>query len=218
MVDHLGEGVIGMWVEFQVGIRPHTQAWPCAGSTLAWIQRTAADHVQDTALAARLRELADAGPQSMHFYDVEPRQVPEFVEALADVLLSAAEREHDAGFVLAIRELVDLVTTWRSEHVAWLTILTSDKAIADSRPPAAVGATVEEVLFSLRADGYDEVRCLHAVRELTGCDLGEADRVVRFSRAWADRREFNLALQATFVEALETLAAESGSAGDPSGE
>jgi len=200
-----------MSVDFYVGFGEHPDEWTCTRDSLDWVLTTVADHVRDPGLAAALREHADDKVRRRHRFDfsyVARDQVPELVQVMIDALIPAAEREHgdDPGFVSHIRELVGLVARWQAQHSIELTEWGHEDALAASRRQLAAGATMEEVLTRLRAKGFFEADCVWTVRELTGCELDGAHRVVHFSSTWADRREFNETLQNAFWDAMEELA------------
>lgn len=64
------------------------------------------------------------------------------------------------------------------------------------------GARWDEILESLRADGFSKGDCVGATVEILRLPLADAKRIVHESRAWADRREddeqFHETLEATF--------------------
>ena len=51
------------------------------------------------------------------------------------------------------------------------------------------GARWDEILGTLRDEGYSKVECIRATVEILRLPLADAKRVVHDSRAWADRRE-----------------------------
>jgi hypothetical protein len=64
------------------------------------------------------------------------------------------------------------------------------------------GARWNEILASLRAEGFSKVDCIRATVEILRLPLVDAKRIVHESQAWADRREtddqFHDVLDATF--------------------
>ena len=64
------------------------------------------------------------------------------------------------------------------------------------------GARWDEILGTLRDEGYSKVECIRATVEILRLPLADAKRVVHDSRAWADRREdddrFHEVLEAEF--------------------
>jgi hypothetical protein len=65
------------------------------------------------------------------------------------------------------------------------------------------GARWDEILESLRAEGFSKVDCIRATVEILRLPLADAKRIVHESRAWADRRErddeeFHDTLEAAF--------------------
>ena len=64
------------------------------------------------------------------------------------------------------------------------------------------GARWDEILESLRAEGFSTVDCIRATVEILRLPLADAKRIVHESRAWADRRErddeFHDILEAAF--------------------
>jgi hypothetical protein len=64
------------------------------------------------------------------------------------------------------------------------------------------GARWDEILGSLRAEGFSKLDCIRATVDILRLPLADAKRVVHESRAWADRREtddqFHDVLEATF--------------------
>ena len=51
------------------------------------------------------------------------------------------------------------------------------------------GVTLEDSLTRLRSKGASIIECIAAVKEETGCELGEAKRVVHQSKTWRDVAE-----------------------------
>jgi hypothetical protein len=64
------------------------------------------------------------------------------------------------------------------------------------------GARWDEILESLRAEGFSKVDCIRATVEILRLPLADAKRIVHESRAWADGRErddqFHDTLEAAF--------------------
>lgn len=64
------------------------------------------------------------------------------------------------------------------------------------------GARWDQILASLRSEGFSKVDCIRATVEILRLPLADAKRIVHESRAWADRREtddqFHDVLEATF--------------------
>ncbi len=53
----------------------------------------------------------------------------------------------------------------------------------------AAGARWDEILETLRAEGFSKIDCIRATVEMLRLPLADAKRLVHESRAWADRRE-----------------------------
>ena len=53
----------------------------------------------------------------------------------------------------------------------------------------ATGARWDEILETLRAEGFSKIDCIRATVEVLRLPLADAKRLVHESRAWADRRE-----------------------------
>ena len=64
------------------------------------------------------------------------------------------------------------------------------------------GARWDEILETLRAEGFSKVDCIRATVEILRLPLADAKRIVHDSRAWADRRkndeQFHDVLEAEF--------------------
>jgi len=64
------------------------------------------------------------------------------------------------------------------------------------------GARWDEILASLRAEGFSKVDCIRTSVEILRLPLADAKRIVHESQAWADRRgtddQFHDGLEATF--------------------
>jgi hypothetical protein len=64
------------------------------------------------------------------------------------------------------------------------------------------GARWDEILETLRAEGFSKVDCIRATVEILRLPLADAKRIVHDSRAWADRRkndeQFHDILEAEF--------------------
>ena len=64
------------------------------------------------------------------------------------------------------------------------------------------GARWDEILGTLRDEGFSKVECIRATVEILRLPLSDAKRIVHESRAWADRREdddrFHEVLEAEF--------------------
>lgn len=64
------------------------------------------------------------------------------------------------------------------------------------------GARWDEILGTLRDEGFSKVECIRATVEILRLPLADAKRIVHESRAWADRREdddrFHEVLEAEF--------------------
>lgn len=203
-----------MSVDFYVGFGQHPAVWSCTRGTLDWVLSTVADHVRDPGLAVALRAHVDKGRPRFDFSCVGREQVPELVQVMIDALIPEAERAHgdDPGFVSHTQELVDLAARWQSQHSTELMEWGHEEVLAASRRQLAVGATMDEVLTRLRAKGFFEGESVLAVMTLTNCDHLEAREVVVSSQTWADQREYNGQLQASWEDALDTLEAEFASA------
>jgi hypothetical protein len=76
------------------------------------------------------------------------------------------------------------------------------------RRKLADGKTTDEALVELRAAGASIMACIVAVREFRRCDIGEAKKLVHFSPAWADQREFQDHLHAELEQAAQETADE----------
>ena len=77
------------------------------------------------------------------------------------------------------------------------------------RRKLADGRTTDEALAELRGAGASMMACIIAVREFRRCDVGEAKKVVHFSSAWADQREFWDRLHAELEQAAQETTDES---------
>jgi hypothetical protein len=51
------------------------------------------------------------------------------------------------------------------------------------------GARWDEILQTLRGEGFSKVDCIRATVEILRLPLADAKRLVRESQAWVDRRE-----------------------------
>ena len=64
------------------------------------------------------------------------------------------------------------------------------------------GARWDEILGTLRAEGFSKVDCIRATVEILRLPLADAKRIVHESRAWADRHKdddrFHDVLEAEF--------------------
>lgn len=64
------------------------------------------------------------------------------------------------------------------------------------------GARWDEILQTLRGEGFSKVDCIRTTVEILRLPLADAKRIVHESRAWADRREqddqFHAVLEAEF--------------------
>ena len=64
------------------------------------------------------------------------------------------------------------------------------------------GSRWDEILASLRGEGFSKVDCARATVEILRLPLADGKRLVHESRAWADRREpddqFHGAIEAEF--------------------
>jgi hypothetical protein len=64
------------------------------------------------------------------------------------------------------------------------------------------GARWDEILQTLRGEGFSKVDCIRATVEILRLPLADAKRIVHESHAWADRREtddhFHEVLEAEF--------------------
>ena len=64
------------------------------------------------------------------------------------------------------------------------------------------GARWDEILETLRAEGFSKVECIRATVEILRLPLADAKRIVHDSRAWAHRRkndeQFHDVLEAEF--------------------
>ena len=79
------------------------------------------------------------------------------------------------------------------------------------RRKLAEGKTTDEALAELRAAGASMMACIIAVRTFRRCDLGEAKKVVYFSSAWADQREFHDRFHAELEQAAQETTDENAS-------
>ena len=78
----------------------------------------------------------------------------------------------------------------------------------DFRRKLADGKTTDEALAELRAAGASIMACIIAVRAFRRCDIGEAKKVVHFSSAWADQREFQDRFHAELEQAAQEITDE----------
>ena len=76
------------------------------------------------------------------------------------------------------------------------------------RRKLADGKTTDEALAELRAAGASMMACIIAVRSFRRCDIGEAKKVVHFSSAWADQREFQDRLHVELEQAAQEITDE----------
>jgi hypothetical protein len=64
------------------------------------------------------------------------------------------------------------------------------------------GARWDQILGTLRAEGFSKVECIQATVEILRLPLADAKRIVHESQAWADRRgdddRFHEVLEAEF--------------------
>jgi hypothetical protein len=67
------------------------------------------------------------------------------------------------------------------------------------------GASVDDVLITLKGVGFSQVDCIRAVVDLGLCDLGDAKRLVHFSRAWEPERERNEQFHADLEKAFREM-------------
>jgi ribosomal protein L7/L12 len=67
----------------------------------------------------------------------------------------------------------------------------------------AEGATEEDMIVYLRAQGCYKLDAVVVLREVFGLGLGEAKALVHLSPTWQDAREKDDAFHETFVSALE---------------
>jgi ribosomal protein L7/L12 len=51
------------------------------------------------------------------------------------------------------------------------------------------GSRWDEILETLRAEGFSKVECIRATVEILRLPLADAKRIVHESRAWSDRRQ-----------------------------
>jgi len=65
------------------------------------------------------------------------------------------------------------------------------------------GASLEESLTHLRSKGASIIECIVAVKEESGCELGEAKRVVSQSKTWRDVAEATEAMWDELIAGLE---------------
>ncbi|MFI9380197.1 hypothetical protein [Kutzneria sp. NPDC052558] len=179
-----------MSASFTIGFGRWPDAWDSTRGMLNWVETVVAEHTDDAALAAGLRELADCGYQFLSFHLIERDQVPELVQVVIDALMSAAEQEfHDRPEIVAhVQELVDFVTEWQVDHLEELLAWDHDAALAACRLSLTRGATVNDVLLRLRATGFSPADCVQALHTLTGRTLAEMADVIHRSDAWADCR------------------------------
>ena len=67
------------------------------------------------------------------------------------------------------------------------------------------GASVDDVLITLKGMGFSQVDCIRAVVDLRLCDRSDAKGLVHFSRAWEPERERNEQFHADLEKALREL-------------
>ena len=65
------------------------------------------------------------------------------------------------------------------------------------------GLPLEESLSRLRSKGASIIECIVAVKEETGCELGEAKRVVHQSKTWRDVAGVTEVIWDELITALE---------------
>jgi hypothetical protein len=65
------------------------------------------------------------------------------------------------------------------------------------------GLSLEESLSHLRSKGASIIECIVAVKEETGCELGDAKRVVHQSKTWRDVAEATEVMWDELITALE---------------
>lgn len=80
------------------------------------------------------------------------------------------------------------------------------------------GRAWEEIVASLRAEGFSKIDCIRVAVELLRVPLGEAKRLVHFSAAWADLRQRDETFQSLAVAALAPEGeGDTGTTAEPSG-
>jgi hypothetical protein len=79
------------------------------------------------------------------------------------------------------------------------------------RRKLADGKTTDEALTELRTAGASIIACIIAVRAFRRCEIGEAKKVVHFSPAWTDQREFQDRFHAELEQAAQEIADENAS-------
>ncbi len=60
---------------------------------------------------------------------------------------------------------------------------------------------VDSFLAVLRANGFNQVDCIRALRETSSISLGKAKEIVHYSKTWADLRENSEALHEALYQA-----------------
>ena len=70
------------------------------------------------------------------------------------------------------------------------------------------GARWDEILKTLRREGFSKMDCVRATVERLRLPLADAKRLVHESGAWADRREADDQLQDSFLDWLEQSQAD----------
>jgi hypothetical protein len=76
------------------------------------------------------------------------------------------------------------------------------------RRKLAEGRTTDQALAELRAAGASIVACIVAVKQLRRCDIVEAKKVVHFSSAWADQKEFHDRFHSDLQQAAQEFTEE----------
>lgn len=75
--------------------------------------------------------------------------------------------------------------------------------LEECREKLTRGASVEEVLQTLRVGGFSKVRSMKALVDLQQANVDEAKRIVHYSQTWADRRESDEEFHRSLDELLE---------------
>jgi ribosomal protein L7/L12 len=78
-----------------------------------------------------------------------------------------------------------------------------DRVLAEARRRLNRGEDLDSALAFMRSEGFGFIPCCKAVRALLNVDLGEAKRLVHFSRAFAEERHEREAFQAAAAGALD---------------
>jgi ribosomal protein L7/L12 len=73
----------------------------------------------------------------------------------------------------------------------------------------AVGASLEEILKTLRISGAYQIDTIKALREVMGIGLGEGKAIVDSSQTWADQRAVTSHARKVAAQAAEEWEAES---------